>query len=53
MTVADDAADHLDRNDAKTAFDALSDIVKPGPTGTNVLPGNPRSLNLTADELLL
>jgi hypothetical protein len=32
----------LDRNDAWTAFDAIGDIFKPGPTGTNVndFPGN-------------
>jgi hydroxypyruvate reductase len=31
-----DGAEHLHRNDAWTAFNALSDIFKPGPTGTNV-----------------
>ena len=31
-----DGAALLDRNDAWTAFDAIGDIFKPGPTGTNV-----------------
>jgi hydroxypyruvate reductase len=31
-----DAADHLLRNDAYPFFDALGDLLKPGPTGTNV-----------------
>ena len=30
------AADHLSRNDAYPYFDALSDLIKTGPTGTNV-----------------
>ncbi len=28
--------DHLTRNDSYTFFDALGDLLKPGPTGTNV-----------------
>jgi glycerate-2-kinase len=36
VTVADDAADHLDRNDARTAFDAFSDAVNPDPRIPNV-----------------
>jgi glycerate 2-kinase len=31
-----DAADYLSRNDAYPFFDALDDLLKPGPTGTNV-----------------
>lgn len=31
-----DAADFLSRNDAYHYFDALGDLLKPGPTGTNV-----------------
>lgn len=31
-----DAADHLSRNDAYPFFEALGDLLKPGPTGTNV-----------------
>jgi hydroxypyruvate reductase len=31
-----DVADHLARNDAYPFFDALGDLLKPGPTGTNV-----------------
>jgi len=31
-----DAADHLSRNDAYPFFDALGDLLKTGPTGTNV-----------------
>ncbi len=31
-----DAADHLSRNDAYPFFDALDDLLKTGPTGTNV-----------------
>lgn len=31
-----DAADHLSRNDAYAFFDALSDLIRIGPTGTNV-----------------
>jgi len=31
-----DAADHLARNDAYPFFDALADLLKTGPTGTNV-----------------
>lgn len=31
-----DGAEHLHRNDSWTAFDALSDLFIPGPTGTNV-----------------
>jgi hydroxypyruvate reductase len=30
------AADHLSRNDAYSFFHALSDLLKPGPSGTNV-----------------
>jgi hydroxypyruvate reductase len=32
-----DAADHLGRNDAYPFFDALGDLVRTGPTGTNVM----------------
>jgi glycerate 2-kinase len=32
-----DAADHLSRNDAYVFFDALSDLIRTGPTGTNVI----------------
>ena len=32
-----DAADHLRRNDAYHFFDALGDLLKTGPTGTNVM----------------
>ena len=32
-----DAADHLARNDAWTLFDRLGDLVRTGPTGTNVM----------------
>jgi glycerate 2-kinase len=31
-----DAADHLSRNDAYVFFDQLNDLLKPGPSGTNV-----------------
>ena len=31
-----DASDHLSRNDAYPFFDALGDLLKTGPTGTNV-----------------
>ena len=31
-----DAADHLSRNDAYAFFDALGDLIRTGPTGTNV-----------------
>ena len=31
-----DAADHLSRNDAHPFFDALGDLIRTGPTGTNV-----------------
>ena len=31
-----DAADHLSRNDAYSFFQALDDLLKPGPSGTNV-----------------
>lgn len=31
-----DAADHLSRNDAYPFFDALRDLIRTGPTGTNV-----------------
>jgi hydroxypyruvate reductase len=31
-----DAADHLSRNDAYVFFDQLGDLIKTGPTGTNV-----------------
>jgi len=31
-----DAADHLSRNDAYPFFDALGDLIRTGPTGTNV-----------------
>ncbi|MDQ2692662.1 MAG: DUF4147 domain-containing protein, partial [Chloroflexota bacterium] len=31
-----DAADHLSRNDAYSFFEALGDLLKTGPTGTNV-----------------
>lgn len=31
-----DAADHLRRNDAYPYFEALGDLLKPGPSGTNV-----------------
>lgn len=31
-----DANDYLSRNDAYSFFDALGDLLKPGPTGTNV-----------------
>lgn len=31
-----DAAEYLSRNDAYPFFDALGDLLKPGPTGTNV-----------------
>jgi hydroxypyruvate reductase len=31
-----DAAGHLSRNDAYPFFDALGDLLKTGPTGTNV-----------------
>lgn len=31
-----DAEDHLSRNDAYPFFEALGDLLKPGPTGTNV-----------------
>jgi hypothetical protein len=31
-----DAADHLSRNDAQVFFQALGDLIKTGPTGTNV-----------------
>jgi len=31
-----DAADYLSRNDAYPFFQALGDLLKPGPTGTNV-----------------
>jgi glycerate 2-kinase len=31
-----DAADHLSRNDAYTFFDALGDLIRIGPSGTNV-----------------
>jgi hydroxypyruvate reductase len=32
-----DLSAHLEENDAYTAFDALGDLVKTGPTGTNVM----------------
>ena len=32
-----DPADHLARNDAWTLFDRLGDLVRTGPTGTNVM----------------
>jgi glycerate 2-kinase len=32
-----DPADHLERNDAYPFFDALGDLVRTGPTGTNVM----------------
>jgi glycerate 2-kinase len=35
-----DAADYLARNDSYTFFDALGDLVKTGPTGTNVMDVN-------------
>jgi hydroxypyruvate reductase len=31
-----DAADHLRRNDSYTFFDRLGDLIRTGPTGTNV-----------------
>jgi glycerate 2-kinase len=31
-----DAADSLSRNDAYAFFDALGDLIRTGPTGTNV-----------------
>ncbi|MCS7011696.1 MAG: glycerate kinase [Anaerolineales bacterium] len=31
-----DPQDHLQRNDSYTFFDALDDLLRPGPTGTNV-----------------
>lgn len=31
-----DAADHLSRHDAYVCFDTLGDLLKPGPSGTNV-----------------
>jgi len=31
-----DVADHLSRNDAYVCFDQLNDLLKPGPSGTNV-----------------
>ena len=31
-----DPDDHLRRNDSYALFDALGDLLKPGPTGTNV-----------------
>ncbi|RPI89793.1 MAG: hypothetical protein EHM40_19945 [Chloroflexi bacterium] len=31
-----DAAGHLSRNDADTFFEALGDLLKTSPTGTNV-----------------
>ncbi|MCK6540971.1 MAG: glycerate kinase, partial [Anaerolineales bacterium] len=31
-----DAADHLSRNDAYAFFDALGDLIRTSPTGTNV-----------------
>jgi hydroxypyruvate reductase len=35
-----DAADYLARNDSYAFFDALGDLVKTGPTGTNVMDVN-------------
>ena len=32
-----DALDYLDRNDSYTFFEALGDLIKTGPTGTNVM----------------
>jgi glycerate-2-kinase len=32
-----DAAEHLERNDSYAFFDALDDLVRTGPTGTNVM----------------
>jgi glycerate 2-kinase len=35
-----DASDHLRRNDAYRLFDRTGDLVKTGPTGTNVMDVN-------------
>ena len=49
------AADFLERNDSYSFFDALGDLVKTGPTGTNVMDVNVmlaevNSLNTSLDN---